>query len=183
MPREGQTAVCWRSLEKSDSYKFKTFGKWPARQIDILQNPQSAAKTVSPSKKFLAKLRPYQRDGIKWMSTPLHQLSFSGRLADDMGPGKTIQVLAYLDTLEQKKYTLPTLLIVPAFLLADWMNELNYPSLKGEDSCFTDNRLEHKFLGLTSSPRASHPVVPTVGRFLFRQIQYIMIFIKIMLNF
>ena len=32
--------------------------------------------------------------------------------------------------------------------------------------------------GLTSSPRASHPVVPTVGRFLFRQIQYIMIFFK-----
>ena len=32
--------------------------------------------------------------------------------------------------------------------------------------------------GLTSSPRASHPVVPTVGRFLFRQIQYITIFFK-----
>ena len=46
---------------------------------------------------------------------------------------------------------------------------LNYPSLKGEDSCFTDNRLEHKFLGLTSSPRASHPVVPTVGRWISQQ--------------
>ena len=34
------------------------------------------------------------------------------------------------------------------------------------------------FFGLTSSPRASHPVVPTVGRFLFRQIQYITIFFK-----
>ncbi len=55
---------------------------------------------------------------------------------------------------------------------------LNYPSLKGGDSCFTDKRLEHEFLGLTPSPRASHPVVPTVGRFLFRQIQCITIFFK-----
>ena len=58
------------------------------------------------------------------------------------------------------------------------ISQLNYPSLKEGDSCFTDNRLEHEFLGLTPSPRASHPVVPTVGRFLFRQIQYIMIFFK-----
>ena len=61
---------------------------------------------------------------------------------------------------------------------------LNYPSLKGVSICldrksyFTDNRLEHEFLGFTSSPRASHPVVPTVGRFLFRQIQYTTIFFK-----
>ncbi len=57
-------------------------------------------------------------------------------------------------------------------------SHLNYPSLKEGDSCFTDKRLEHEFLGLTPSPRASHPVVPTVGRFLFRQIQCITIFFK-----
>ena len=99
-----------------------SFGKWLSRQLNILESPQ-LAKDLNPSKKFLGKLRPYQRDGLKWMST-LRQLSFSGCLADDMGLGKTVQVLAYLDTLEQKKFPLPTLLIVPASLLANWMSEI-----------------------------------------------------------
>ena len=42
-------------------------------------------------------LRGYQREGLGWMHF-LRQFSFGGCLADDMGVGKTAQVLALLET-------------------------------------------------------------------------------------
>jgi Bacterial SNF2 helicase associated len=46
---------------------------------------------------FQGRLRDYQRDGLGWMHF-LRQFSFGGCLADDMGVGKTAQVLALLET-------------------------------------------------------------------------------------
>ena len=42
-------------------------------------------------------LRGYQREGLGWMHF-LRQFSFGGCLADDMGVGKTAQVLALLES-------------------------------------------------------------------------------------
>ena len=46
---------------------------------------------------FQGRLRDYQREGLGWMHF-LRQFSFGGCLADDMGVGKTAQVLALLET-------------------------------------------------------------------------------------
>ena len=45
---------------------------------------------------FVGQLRDYQRDGVGWMEF-LRRFSFGGCLADDMGVGKTAQVLALLE--------------------------------------------------------------------------------------
>ncbi len=45
---------------------------------------------------FIGSLRPYQREGLGWISF-LREFSFGGCLADDMGLGKTVQVLALLE--------------------------------------------------------------------------------------
>ena len=45
---------------------------------------------------FQGELRPYQRDGLGWMSF-LRRFGFGGCLADDMGLGKTVQVLALIE--------------------------------------------------------------------------------------
>ncbi len=42
-----------------------------------------------------AELRPYQREGVRWLAT-LAAHGLSGCLADDMGLGKTVQALAFM---------------------------------------------------------------------------------------
>ncbi len=68
-------------------------------------------------------LRPYQRDGVKWLSL-LTRLGLGACLADDMGLGKTIQVLALLllDRGGEERLA-PSLLVIPASLLGNWRAE------------------------------------------------------------
>ncbi|MEP7342052.1 MAG: DEAD/DEAH box helicase [Acidobacteriota bacterium] len=49
---------------------------------------------------FVGELRGYQKEGLGWMDF-LQQFGFGGCLADDMGVGKTPQVLALLETRRQ----------------------------------------------------------------------------------
>ncbi len=76
-----------------------------------------------------AELRGYQEDGFRWLGT-LESLGFGGILADDMGLGKTLQVIAHI--LARKdcassgdgKALAPTLVVCPASLVYNWMNEI-----------------------------------------------------------
>jgi superfamily II DNA or RNA helicase len=86
-----------------------------------------------------AELRPYQRIGLSWLHF-LTQLGLGACLADDMGLGKTIQVIALLLALKEERKTaaaaggkaLPSLLVVPASLIANWKAEIERfaPSLR-----------------------------------------------------
>jgi hypothetical protein len=72
-------------------------------------------------------LRDYQREGLGWMHF-LRQFSFGGCLADDMGVGKTAQVLALLETRRemrtQAKIEAPSLVVVPKSLIFNWKQEV-----------------------------------------------------------
>ena len=50
-------------------------------------------KTALQPAGFVGQLRDYQREGLGWMEF-LREFGFGGCLADDMGVGKTAQVLA-----------------------------------------------------------------------------------------
>jgi SNF2 family DNA or RNA helicase len=98
----------------------------------LLQQFDSPEARLLPSPKDLrAELRPYQRTGLSWLHF-LSRFGLGACLADDMGLGKTIQVIALLLALksEQKpaargsEVTLPSLLIVPASLIANWKAEI-----------------------------------------------------------
>lgn len=67
-------------------------------------------------------LKPHQKDGIEWLMH-LRQMGLSGILADDMGLGKTLQMIAYLD-INFPNMTQPSLILLPASLLHNWMDEL-----------------------------------------------------------
>ena len=62
------------------------------------------------------RLRDYQREGLGWMQF-LRRFSFGGCLADDMGVGKTAQVLALLETRRELRAAGeaigPSLVVVP----------------------------------------------------------------------
>jgi superfamily II DNA or RNA helicase len=75
---------------------------------------------------FRGQLRDYQREGLGWMEF-LRNMSFGGCLADDMGVGKTAQVLALLETRRELrsegKLTRPSLVVVPRSLVFNWREE------------------------------------------------------------
>jgi non-specific serine/threonine protein kinase len=87
---------------------------------------------ADPGPALGTELRPYQREGVRWLWT-LARLGLGGCLADDMGLGKTVQVLALLLLLERHGAVPgPHLLVVPASLLANWKAEAERfaPSLR-----------------------------------------------------
>ena len=91
-------------------------------------------------KGFTGELRPYQKHGYDWLHF-LREYKFGGILADDMGLGKTVQVLTYLQSLQEQaqvkneagaeqsaalslsKGRSAALLVVPKSLLANWQRE------------------------------------------------------------
>jgi SNF2 family DNA or RNA helicase len=91
---------------------------------------------------FQGQLRPYQRRGVGWLAY-LEMLGMNGCLADDMGMGKSAQVIARLvherdqanpikpkQRGRQKKVSegikpvLPTLLIAPTSVVGNWGKEI-----------------------------------------------------------
>ena len=75
---------------------------------------------------FSGTLRDYQREGLGWMHF-LRKFSFGGCLADDMGVGKTAQVLALLETRRELRASgeavPPSLVVVPRSLVFNWKQE------------------------------------------------------------
>lgn len=70
---------------------------------------------------FAGELRHYQREGLAWMHF-LRDFGFGGCLADDMGVGKTAQVLALLESRRAIEAG-PSLVVVPKSLVFNWQQE------------------------------------------------------------
>jgi non-specific serine/threonine protein kinase len=70
---------------------------------------------------FTGTLRPYQERGFAWLAF-LESLGFGPILADSMGLGKTIQLLALLQR-DVEAGIRPTLLVCPMSLVGNWQRE------------------------------------------------------------
>ena len=134
-------------------------GPWLRETLKGLLSPEGLAR-IEPGAELNGTLRPYQQVGVRWLYF-LSKLGLGACLADDMGLGKTIQVLAVLLVLRSQtredvapgfsparaapplrsgqarkgvaeREKLPSLLVAPASLLANWAAELGRfaPSLK-----------------------------------------------------
>ena len=96
------------------------------RLRDMLAGLREPARlaAVQPGSGLKATLRPYQQTGLNWLWF-LSELGLGACLADDMGLGKTIQIICLL--LAQKEVAgrnTPSLLVLPASLLANWKSEM-----------------------------------------------------------
>jgi len=116
-------------------WAFVRAGTWLSETLAALRNPETLAETGA-GKRFRGTLRPYQAVGHEWLRF-LSSLGLGACLADDMGLGKTIQVLSLLVSLKEARTDgrKPSLLVLPASLLANWRNEIGRfaPTL---EACF-----------------------------------------------
>jgi superfamily II DNA or RNA helicase len=126
-------------------------GPWLAETLRSLRDPRGL-DGVDPGDELKGTLRPYQQTGVRWLHL-LTRLGLGACLADDMGLGKTIQVLALLLLLKRESGAKPkpSLLIVPASLLANWASEIERfaPGLK--------TLIAHPSAGPAVDPRALGP--------------------------
>ena len=97
-------------------------GPWLAATLQGLRSPEGLA-ALDPGPALHGSLRPYQQAGVRWLHL-LARLGLGACLADDMGLGKTIQVLALLLVQRAEAVGRPSLLVVPASLIANWVAEI-----------------------------------------------------------
>lgn len=98
-------------------------GSWLAETLKGLRS-QEGLERIEAGGELHGTLRPYQQIGVRWLHL-LSGLGLGACLADDMGMGKTIQVLSLLLVLKRQEQGKgrPSLLVVPASLLANWASE------------------------------------------------------------
>ncbi|MBN1853008.1 MAG: DEAD/DEAH box helicase [Pirellulales bacterium] len=112
-------------VEEQQEWSFIHAGKWLGEMLANLRGPEQL-EPVTMGRDLHATLREYQEIGVKWLWF-LSRLGLGACLADDMGLGKTIQVLALLSALKVNRSTnqvKPSLLVLPASLLANWKSEM-----------------------------------------------------------
>lgn len=78
---------------------------------------------VPPPRSLRAQLDHYQLLGFRWLHS-LYEREAGGLLADEMGVGKTVQVIALLAHLHEQRALAPSLVVVPKTLIANWESEL-----------------------------------------------------------
>jgi SNF2 family DNA or RNA helicase len=115
------------SLSNTQSREIEIQCDTKLRNLTKKVNSFDNIKAIATSKNFKGKLRPYQKDGLSWLSF-LHTYEFSGILADEMGLGKTVQTLALLQHLKDsrsKKFTFdkPAMIVAPTSVITNWLHE------------------------------------------------------------
>ena len=105
-------------------WAFVNAGEWLSGVLSELRNPGVLIEGQR-SENFRGVLRGYQEIGHDWLWL-LSNLGLGACLADDMGLGKTVQILSLLLSLKEKEESpcKPSLLILPASLLANWKAEM-----------------------------------------------------------
>lgn len=74
----------------------------------------------------------YQKTGVQWLGE-LYTQQVGGIVGDEMGLGKTIQIISFLASLHySKKLTKPIIIVAPATVLRQWVNEFHrwWPPLR-----------------------------------------------------
>jgi superfamily II DNA or RNA helicase len=102
----------------------------PSIQVDELfartREQLSSFDGIAPldaASSFAGQLRDYQREALGWLGF-LRKFKLGGCLAHDMGLGKTVMVLAWLDRLRAQRQTRgPSLVVAPRSVVFNWNEE------------------------------------------------------------
>ncbi|KAL1924844.1 uncharacterized protein VTP21DRAFT_4498 [Calcarisporiella thermophila] len=90
--------------------------------LDKRNRPIPVDNEVQPDGLTAINLLPFQREGLSWLQKQEESEFAGGILADEMGMGKTIQMISLLVSEPRKK---PNLIVAPAVAILQWKNEIN----------------------------------------------------------
>jgi non-specific serine/threonine protein kinase len=110
------------AAEDQREWSFVNAGRWLGEVLAKMREPENLPPDATDGL-LRATLRKYQEVGVGWLKF-LSGLGLGACLADDMGLGKTIQVLGLLAGLKKRGGGKPSLLVLPASLVANWKAEL-----------------------------------------------------------
>ncbi len=116
-------------IEKLPVVNFEATGQ--LQELLNTLNNNEAVSAIAPAS-FRGELRPYQALGVGWLAF-LERWGLGACLADDMGMGKSIELIAFLLHLQEKNVLeSPTLLVCPTSVLGNWEREVKKfgPTLK-----------------------------------------------------
>ncbi|RDW70081.1 putative DNA repair and recombination protein RAD26 [Coleophoma crateriformis] len=121
----------------------------------------------------------YQKTGVQWLGE-LYNQQVGGIVGDEMGLGKTIQIISFLAGLHySKKLTKPIIVVAPATVLRQWVNEFHrwWPPLRvsilhssgsgmlnvrNEDDLSEEEMYSRKDKSQTKSSKAAKKIVDRV---------------------
>lgn len=120
--------------EITEMYELQMLSHEVKEEIDLYKakfDNFDEIEDVEVPDEFTGTLRHYQQQGLNWLNF-LDDFNFGGCLADDMGLGKSAQIIAFILTQRKKNKENTNLLIVPTSLLFNWQQEVVKfaPSLK-----------------------------------------------------
>ncbi|MBD2209481.1 DEAD/DEAH box helicase [Nostoc linckia FACHB-104] len=112
-----------RSAEAGDEWEIE-HDDVLAEMMAKLQD-KTQLEPISEQLNLQGNLREYQKRGVSWLQY-LEKLGLNGCLADDMGLGKSVQVIARLvqEKQGQRGDLPPTLLIAPTSVVGNWQKEI-----------------------------------------------------------
>ena len=110
----GMAALALRDF--AEGTKLDADTAWHAQQERLRDADEFEPELPSTLR---AELRPYQRDGFRWLAR-LSRWGAGACLADDMGLGKTVQTLALL---LDRAPDGPALVVAPTSVVANWLDE------------------------------------------------------------
>ncbi len=118
-----------QTIEKLPVVNFEATGQ--LQELLNTLNNNEAVSAIAPAS-LRGELRPYQALGVGWLAF-LERWGLGACLADDMGMGKSIELIAFLLHLqENNSLESPTLLVCPTSVLGNWEREVRKfgPTLK-----------------------------------------------------
>jgi superfamily II DNA or RNA helicase len=121
-----------------------------------------------------ASLRPYQHDGVAWLSQ-MHRLGVGRILADDMGLGKTLMSMTLLAKSREQEGQKPNLVVAPTSVLDVWVQEarrhcpgLNVVKWHGRDRKETEQAARDADVVVTSYALLRRDVEGSLANIRFR---------------
>jgi hypothetical protein len=116
-----RAAACADEVQGGDLAEEFVVGSWLRDALSAIQR-HDLRREFSPGVHMRGQLRGYQRQGVAWLSL-LAEVGAGACLADDMGLGKSYQVIALLVALKARGAEGPHLVVAPASLLVNWREE------------------------------------------------------------
>lgn len=105
-----------------------TVTEYTNRLMNIKKQP------IQLKDEYKSLLRMYQQQGIQWLYD-LKNMNLNGILADDMGLGKSLQVLVFYEQYVSKEK--PSLIVCPSSLMYNWMSEIEKFKIDVDAVCVT----------------------------------------------